>query len=1120
MGVSFIVGRAGTGKTHYCITSIAQRAKEDPMGPPLVMLVPDQATFQVERQLLACGLPCFSRVRVFSFRRLASHILSLEGGGINPPVEELGKQMLLRRIVNQRLPELKAFQRVGRYPGFAKYLAGLLTELCNWDISLEDLKQLPAAGTYLDQKLHDVVLLYEDYLKYLEQGYFDPDTALDLLAEACSASFVRQAEFWLDGFSGFTPQEYKVLAALMRHAKEVRICLCLEPQLLHSIPWETNPFYPVWNTYQRCRRLAQEQGVAISLGPIFPRPRRFRNPALLHLEENFVAPNGRAYQGEVSGIEVVAAADRRHEVEIVARRIVQLVQGGMRYRQIGVILRDFGPYGELVHDIFTDYGIPHFLDRRRPVTHHPLAELVRAALEMAQDCIAPDPLFRLLKTDLTTIPMDEIDLLDRYCMEAQPERGQWERPWRDPVLDGIRKKVLQLVEPLCQALGQPKTVRERTEILYRWLVDLEVPDRLARWSQGAAAQGDLLNAKTHLGVWDVFVDVMEQMVQVLGEEYLDLAEYAVIMEAGLEQMQQGLIPLGLDQVLVGSVERSRQPELEAVFVLGLCDGEFPRCKELDSLINDDDRSQLAKLGVEFGHTLSERLILEQYFAYIALTRSSRFLHLSYAQNDDQARFLRPSRIIDRLCLLFPKLTLKEVVRPESSAFTGQGQFYLDRLRESVNLQEVVVNLTGALATLRQTGQAVPNPLRGLYHRLRKSYGEVVAYVLSSLTADPRPQPLIGAVARELYAPVASVTQAEAFAACPFRHFLQYGLGIRPLDERRLTPLHRGVVFHEALSSYGRRLQSLGLTWREVEPEQAEKLVREIVGELMERLAQEVRLAAPTLTYYGRTLEKTLQWAVSVLTRHDQLGRFRPVAYEQRFGYRGSWPGLELEVDGQTIVLRGSIDRIDVCRERGLVRVIDYKSSGKKLELDKVYHGLALQLMVYMLVVLEQYPHLRPAGVLCFPITDRFVSADGPLSAEEALQKRIKQVAMTGLLLKDVEAIQLMDPVEQGYSQLLQGVQVKKDGTLREAGHLYEGDQFQRLAQWVRGKLVKSVEKWLQGEVAVAPYRLKKETPCGYCDYPSVCCFEPNVGGFAYRELKSFSDQQVWELIQDDTSTMD
>ncbi|MDD2629017.1 MAG: PD-(D/E)XK nuclease family protein [Limnochordia bacterium] len=1123
MGVRFIVGRAGTGKTHHCITSIAQKAKDNPTGPPIVLLVPDQATFQMEHRLLECQLPSFSRIHVFSFGRLANYVFSLEGGRIAPEVRDLGKQMLLRRLVDRRLPELMVFDRVARYPGFTKYLGVLFTELCNWSISLEDLKQVAGSGAYLDAKLHDIALLYHDYLEYLEQGYFDPDTALDLLADACDASFVQQAEFWIDGFSGFTPQEYKVLAGVMQHAAQVHIALCLDADLLERAPRPTNPFYPVWMTYQRCHRLAQQQGASITIGPLLSRPYRFRKEVLKHLEASFATTSIAPYRGKIDGLEIVAAADRRHEVEIVARRIVQLVQSGMRYHEIGVILRDFGPYGELIHDIFTDYGIPHFLDRRRRVTHHPLAELVHSVLQMAHGGIIQDALFRLLKTDLTPLETDRIDLLERYCLETQLSGRDWYQPWTDGVLEDIRERVIDLLEPFCQAVGQAGSVRQMTRILYDWLLQLKVPTRLVTWSEEAAAKGDLVNAKTHLGVWDVFASVLEQVVEVLGDESLELDQYLAVIESGLEGMQQGLIPLGLDQVLVGSVERSRQPELKAVFVLGLCEGEFPSCREPDSLINDDERRQLAAMGIELGYTLTDRLVLEQYLAYIAVSRASSLLHLSYCQNDENGRFLGPSRIVERICRVFPGLSLKEVVRPESGAFTGQGQFYIERLRESVNVKDVVLNLTGALATLQRAGWDIPSELLGVYQEIKRKYPEASEFVLSSLTYDLRPQRLNVDVTRNLFSRTSSVSQVETFAACPFRHFLQYGLQIRAVDRRQFTPVQRGILIHRALSAYGQKLNNMGLDWSDVSSEQSEQLIREIVEGLLQELAREVNMPAATLAYYGRSLQGTLTWAVSVLSLHDEQGQFKPVAYEQRFGYNQEWPGLQFDLAGDKIVVRGSIDRIDLAcaQDQALVRIIDYKSSRQKLALEQVYHGLSLQLMVYMLVVLDQNPRLLPAGVLYFPITDRFVNSSGPMTQEEALAIRLKQVAMTGLLVKDVAVVSLMDPVEQGYSQLLSGVMVKKDGTLSDRGNLFEPEGFERLSKHVTAKLSSFIYQWLSGVVDVAPYRLKRETACKYCDYPSICAFEANVGGLAYRDLVSYSDQQVWELMQyEDTIALD
>lgn len=673
MSLRFILGRAGTGKTHQCLKEIAAELQISPAGPPLIFLVPEQATWQTEMALITFhsgeGL---LRAQVLSFRRLAWRVLQEVGGITRAHIGEPGKQMLLRKILMDNQESLRVFSRVANQPGFIQALSSTLRELKNYHVTAGRLRQAAPAFQNkespahhlpdLPDKLNDLALVGAQMDRLLADRYLDPDDYLDLLAAKISASSaLRGAQFWIDGFAGFTPQEYKVIEQLLLCTRRVSVALCLDSRAADEETANPDIFSPTRESLRKLQEMAEELQVFIEPPLLLDNqtPPRFRHSrCLAYLEENFFRPAPEPYSQEAEGIKVVAAANRIAEVEGAAREIISLCRDrGYRWREIAVVLRNLGEYKTLIENIFSDYRIPFFIDDRREIRHHPLAELIRSALETVAGNWAPGPVFRYLKTDLVPVTREEVDLLENYVLAHGIKGARWYdgKPWRyvrrytleerEPEIGREEEARLALINQIRSAAGaqlfafqkalkKASRGREMVCALFELLAGLNVPQKLAQWSKQALEQGAVETAREHAQVWGAVVELCDQLVETLGEAKLSLPEFTQVVQTGLESIRLGFIPPGLDQVLVGSLMRSRQPDVRACFVLGANDGAFPAFPAPDGVFTDADRERLELAGIKLASAGRRLLESEQYLVYIALTRGSEYLWISYALADE------------------------------------------------------------------------------------------------------------------------------------------------------------------------------------------------------------------------------------------------------------------------------------------------------------------------------------------------------------------------------------------------------------------------------------------------------------------------------------------------------
>ncbi|WP_058301919.1 PD-(D/E)XK nuclease family protein [Gorillibacterium timonense] len=1233
MPLQVVIGRAGSGKTAHCLGEIGERLRSDPEGGPLLLLVPEQATFQAEQALLALpGVAGYMRAQVFSFRRLAWRAMQELGGTAGVPVSDLGKTMLLERLLHQHEQELRVFRQPPGKLGVAQSLNGLFKDLQRNLIASEQLSAAarrlmddpegpslderqeaepiselaPSGSDRLTEKLGELSLLYGDYRRTLSGRFLDSETFLDRLAEGASQiSWLKEAEIWVDGFYGFTPQERRVLVRLALHSRKMTIALPLDrPYQAGDEPDEFGLFYSPAKAMAQLLQKADEAGVEIADPLVLPSdamPRFRRSPMLAHLERTFedrAAARRIVYPESRFGSDIVmaAAVNRRAEVEGCAREIVRLSRDeGRRYREMAIRVRRMDEYADLIQQVFTSFGIPHFLDERRPVLHHPLMEFIRSAQEVVIRDWPYEAVFRCVKTDfllgngtgpleggVSTIKGEKegreagegqlsffeeeeaaaaldpsalphldrrgVDLLENYVLARGIAGSRWkdDRYWelyvplpldeeeeavpreateaekaRHGLIKGNRDHILLRFAEFERLTKKAKTVREHASALYTLLTSCGVPEKLQSWSDEALRAGEPEKAQEHVQLWDKVIELFDELVELMGDEELDAELFARLVDTGLESLCLGLVPPALDQVLVGSMDRTRSEQKWIVFILGANEGVLPAKPEEDGIWSDAERLRLTDAGLELPGGARRRLLDEQLLLYTGLTSPSDRLWLSYTLADDEGKALLPSEIIRQLGAVFPLARENErllYAAPPAAASNEETLSYLTHPDRA--LSDLGVYLQEGLE-----GQQVPEVWQDVYRWLDGSHRSDLALIQSSLTYGIGQERLDSLTAKELYGDVlrASVSRMERFVACPFSHFASHGLRLK---ERRLFRLEApdiGQLFHAALSQVVRELNADGLNWSDLPMERVKEKASQAVDRIIPRLQGEILLSNNRYRYIARKLKEIVTRASAVVAEHARGNGFYPVELELAFGPGEKLPPLVFPLNsGGRMEIAGRIDRVDRADgEKGMyLRVIDYKSSARSLDLTELYSGLSLQMLTYLDVVVSHSERWLgqkaiPAGVLYFHVHNPLLSMPGRLDPETAEAELRRRFKMKGLLLADKESLGLMDAALQadsGASDILP-VAIKKDGTFRKGASVASEDQWSLLQKHVRGSVKQIGSQIAAGVANVEPYKLGRKTACDYCPYLAVCQMDTGVPGGEFRTLPAYGSDAVWSALE-------
>ncbi|NMH73683.1 helicase-exonuclease AddAB subunit AddB [Bacillus sp. RO2] len=1157
MSIRFLIGRTGSGKTTWCNEQILQMLKEDPQGPPVVYLVPEQMTFQSEYRIVQSpDVKGMIRAQVFSFTRLAWRILQEVGGISRFHIDQTGIHMLLRKVIEEHKSKFHVFGKSAEQFGFIEQMESMITEFKRYCVTPELLHEeivrigedisISEHEKMLAKKLTDILVVYRQLEETLDGKYLDGEDYLQLLAEKIpSSSYIPKADIFIDGFHSFTPQELAVLKELMKHANSVTIALTADKPYDEEAPYDLHLFRETGRTYQKLKDIALEEGCELEEPVLLQDTSRFQHAdSLRHMEQYFDVRPTVVYPNKAD-VSILQAVNRRAEMEGIAREIVSLVRDkGNRYKDIAVIVRNAESYIDLVNTVFKDYDIPFFVDQKRTMLHHPLVELLRSSLEVISRNWRYESVFRCVKTDFFYSQDQDInemrektDKLENYCLSYGIQGNRWTatEQWKyrrffsvdtegpyvqtdeeiayEKEINELRAMIVEPLHLLEKRWKKAKSIDGYCKALYEYMEDLKIPQKLEARMKKAEEEGNLSAAKENEQVWKAIIQMLDQMVELIGDHPISLSMFMKMVESGLESLRFSLVPPAIDQVIVANFDLSRLTDIKHSFVIGVNDGVIPAKIKDEGFISEEERELLSNYGMELAPTSLERLLDEHFLVYTSFLSPSHHLYISYALADEEGKTLLPSSYIKRIKEMFPLLEEKLLLN-EPAELSSEEQ-----LRYIHTPSTTLSNLAAQLQAWMKKYPVEPI-WWDVYNTLleNEEWQDKTEHVLRSLFYKNEAKKLKQKVSRELYGNFmeASVSRMEKFSACAFSHFASHGLKLKERKIYRLEAPDIGQLFHAALKHISDKLRQSGNDWKNLTKQECEVLAKEAVHILAPKLQGEILLSSNRFHYIKRKLETIITRASQILSDHSRASKFTPVGLELGFGKQEELPPIQINLpNGVTMELVGRIDRVDKAEGSNglLLRIIDYKSSNKALDLTEVYYGLALQMLTYLDIVISHSKgwlgnEATPAGVLYFHVHNPMIKTNG-MKPEDIIEEEIfKSFKMKGLLLGDEESVKLMDQtLETGHSKIVSAA-LKKNGGFQANSSIASEEEFTQLRTYVRKTFEEIGMKISEGETSIAPYKLKNQTPCTFCSYKSFCQFDTSLDENEYRVLSTIPKNEV------------
>ncbi len=1082
MSLRIIYGKAGTGKSAYFLNEI----KNNPNKKAFI-ITPEQFSYSMERRLLEVLENNVSiNVEVLSFKRLADRISHEVGGANEIVLSQSAQAMIIYSILQKQKDNLRFLNKNKEN---IDLILKEITELKKHNITpnridenIENISDINLQG-----KLLEIQEIYKAYESNILNKYIDEDDVLTRMYKNISKSNIfDNAIVYIDEFSGFTMQEYSVLEEILKKAIQVNVCVCTDNLNENSIP-EIDIFYNNKIFANRIIKLAKKLDIEIDNEIKLEENYRLKSEELLHLEQNIYNIKIEKYIQKVNNIEIALTNDEYSELEIVAKQIIKLVRENCwKYSDISIISNDISNINNIVKAVFNKFEIPFFIDEKIEVTENILIKYMLSIIEIFSNNWSQESVLNYIKSGFTDIKKEDIYMVENYCVKNGIRGNKWHKtPWLE--FADLQKKIVTPLINLRKNLDKGKTAKDISKELYNFLNDNKIQEKINQKIDKFVEENELEIAREYKASYEILIDVLDEIVTFFDNENMSFDTYKELLKIGLKNKKAGKIPQFMDQVLIGDIDRTRTQKVKAIFIIGMNDGAFPSVNKNEGFFDDKDRDILKQNNLEIAKNTLENLYEDQFNTYKAFSIAEEKLYVSYNSTNKEGSSLRPSVLINKIKKIFPNLKEKSyIIEPNT---------------EIINVNDSFEALMVELKKLAN-GEKIEDKWYDIYNWYNQNakWKTKLQTNLKALDYTNVAEKINEENIKRIYGEVfkTSVSKMEQYKNCPFSFHLKYGLRLKNIEEYRMSPIDTGTFMHEVLDEFFDRVDNIDtITTQEIED-----IVNEIIDSKLQLNKNQIFSSSPKFIVLTNKLKNTIMLSIKYIVYQMQNSDFKPMANE-----------LEFSKKIGNIELVGKVDRLDIAQDK-YIRIIDYKSSEKNINLNQMMAGTQIQLLTYIDIMAEK-KNKEPAGVLYFSLLEPIIKESKNLTDDEIEDRIRKSFKMKGLILADIQVIKMMDNKLESGSSSVVPVYIGKDEKISEKkSSVVTKEQFSDLQETIRKTITKISKEIMTGNIEIKPmYDVKTKTStCKYCEFKNICRFNPEENEYQYLGTKT--KEEILEEIRE------
>lgn len=1083
--LNIVYGKVGSGKTKYVneiLASLAHKGCED-----LLLVVPEQFSFTAERAMLELLGPvdCNRVEVVMSFSHIADTVRKEYGSEKLQEISNAKKILLMSMAINQVADKLDFFARRVKTKSFVNEMIALCDEFKQNSLLPETAVSLASGlqSKTLEKKVEEVSLILNAYNALTENRFSDPFDVLTRLYDVLGEyNFFENKIVVIDGFYSFSRQELKIIERMISQAKEVYITVCTD-KIFASEDDEYDIFAYPRKTAANVIDIAKRYNKEVKAIKAENHDRKISDE-IDFLEKNIFRIEKESKKEETRHIEIISAKNIESECRYVALEVKRLLrENNIRNREIAIVSRDGGEYDIEIKEALKKYGIEVFSDMRRPVRLQPLCTYILSALEIAAYGFSEERVMKCLKTGVTDLDANEISELENYALMwgnsarftdkwTENPRGLGEEfsekdSERLECLNSLREIAIKPLAKLKKELSEGATGQKAAEEIYRLLINAHADENLKKIAISLEESDEQELALEQERIWELVIDILDSLAEVIRDELKSAKTLYDLVNTIISNEEIGILPQGLDEVLVGNAERTRVASPKIVFVVGANEGVFPRTPHSSGIFNDRERNILLASGIPLNVSVIDRILEERFIAYHTLCSAGEKLYVSYASKS-VSEDLYESEIVKEIKAIFPDCKVTDAEKTEEYDYALSTDTAFEAMARTWTSDD---GKTNALKTFFAGKENYKSRINAISKYLSEKDMKI--------ENEENAKKLFGKV---MYL---SASRIETYYKCPFEYFCKFGLKASPEEKAEISPRQRGTVVHYCLEKI---IKEYGIdALKEMSEDELKKIISAVLDDYVEISMGGKENKSNRFAFLYARFEKTVYALISQIIEEFSVSDFRPFGYEVKIDRDGEVPPYEIMLEDGKIMVRGLVDRVDImvtddCR---YLRVVDYKTGSKEFKLQEVLDGLNMQMLIYLFALTyggkDEYDNCKPAGILYKPAKFNQLKATRYSTEEELENQRKLSGKYSGLVLANAEVIYGMDKTESGNiinAKIVEG----KDNSISFSGSVATAAQFGRIKQKVDEIIARMGNELHKGNVEILPY----DGACDYCDYKDVC----------------------------------
>lgn len=974
MSLQFIFGNSGSGKSDFLYDSVLKQAKEN-KEQQFLIIVPEQFTMQTQRELVERQKQhAIMNVDVLSFARLAYRVFDDLGKQNVVVLEETGKNLVLRKVAEQKKAELNVLGANMNKMGYVGEVKSLISELMQYNIrpdALAEFLEKEPLGEGLRLKMQDVLTMYQGFTEYLKGRYITAEEVLELLYDVAEESkLLCGSVIVLDEFTGFTPIQNRLMEKLLVLAKKVSVSVTMDVREdFYQCRGVHELFAMSKKTVASLLKVAELCKVPVEEPIVLPtgEKRRYAGaPDLYFMEQNLFRPGAGSYRYKVSekamksnknhekltdsqleetpDIRITSLKNPREELKFAAREIVRLTrEQGYRYRDIAVVTGDVQQYGNYVPEIFEQYHIPYFIDQTKNILFHPFIECIRAILEMIEYDFSYESVFRFLRCGLAEkiIPQGKLSTME---LELDGETGEKSAQCKEQTIHRLTEQEIDRLENYVLARG----IRGAFRWSKPWTFvmpdgTLEDMERLNEIREAVyenfkplfmAFRGKENTVSTQ--TFELYSLIrrldMEQLLKERGEFFekngnqARAKEYDQIYKIVMDLLDKVTSLLGDETMTIREYSDILDAGFEAAKV-----GIIPPGNDTVT-VGDIERTRLNHIKILFfvgvndgvvpkagnqGGIISqfEREKMAEYHLELAPgAREKVFIQKFYL-------YLNMTKPSERLYVTFCRVNSDGKALRRSYLIGTLLKLFPQLVVEEPSEEETLEGVLTAESALPFLMEGLNKPVED-----EEAWTALLAWYLSDEGDREKALQLFDAafgvhqddaiskaVTKALYGNTLdnSVTRLEQFAACAFAHYLSYGLRLRERELQQFASVDMGNIYHDVLERFAKGIEMSEYTWFDIPQEAQDALLSQSMEDAIAGSGIGDVFEDARNSYLLKRMETTAKRTIWALMLQVRKGKFVPSGFEVSFSRAERLDAVQFQLgEDEKMRLRGRIDRID------------------------------------------------------------------------------------------------------------------------------------------------------------------------------------------------------------------